>query len=59
MTLSTTRPSPNANAWLKRYYFIRFAVAALWAVAALTIARDHPDLAVILLVAYPTTLGFQ
>ncbi|MHC6157812.1 DUF308 domain-containing protein [Bradyrhizobium elkanii] len=53
MTLSTTRPSPKANAWLKRYYFIRSAVAALWAVAALTIARDRSHLAAILLVAYP------
>ncbi|MET0436187.1 MAG: DUF308 domain-containing protein [Devosia sp.] len=53
MKLGDTRRAPNTDAWLKRYYFTRFAVAALWAVAALTIAKNNFYLSAIMLVAYP------
>jgi len=44
--------SPASN-WLKRYYFIRFAVAAAWVAAAFTVARDWPALTTLMLVGYP------
>jgi hypothetical protein len=42
-----------SNAWLKSYYFARFAVSALWVALAFTVARTMPPLAAIMLVAYP------
>lgn len=42
-----------SNAWLKSYYFIRFAVSAAWVALALTLAGSMPQLAAIMLVAYP------
>ncbi|MGX8010976.1 DUF308 domain-containing protein [Mesorhizobium sp. ORM8.1] len=49
-------PSSNAlslGAWLKTYYYLRFAVSAAWVVAASTVAKSSPPLAAIMLVAYP------
>ena len=42
-----------SNAWLKSYYFVRFAVSALWVALAFTVATTMPPLAAIMLVAYP------
>jgi uncharacterized membrane protein HdeD (DUF308 family) len=42
-----------SNAWLKSYYFVRFAVSAVWVVLAFTVAKTMPPLAAIMLVAYP------
>jgi uncharacterized membrane protein HdeD (DUF308 family) len=42
-----------SKSWLKRYYFLRAAVAALWVAVAFLLAKDMPGLAAILLVAYP------
>lgn len=53
MKLGNTRPAPNTYAWLKRYYFTRFVVSALWAIVALAIAKNNFDFAAIMLVAYP------
>lgn len=59
-TLARNTPAQNAgtlaqasNAWLKSYYFARFAVSALWVAVAFTVARTMPPLAAIMLVAYP------
>lgn len=43
----------SSGGWLKRYYFLRFAVSTVWVLLALTIARNIPTLAAIMLVAYP------
>lgn len=53
MKLGNTRPAPDTGAWLKRYYFTRFMVSALWAIVALAIAKNNSDLTAIMLVAYP------
>jgi uncharacterized membrane protein HdeD (DUF308 family) len=42
-----------SSAWLKSYYFIRFAVAAAWVAVAFTVAKNMPQLAAVMLVAYP------
>ena len=42
-----------SNTWLKSYYFVRFAVSAVWVALAFTVARTMPLLAAIMLVAYP------
>jgi uncharacterized membrane protein HdeD (DUF308 family) len=47
------RPASSASAWLKRYYFTRFAFSAIWVVAAFGIAKNVPALAAIMLVGYP------
>ena len=39
--------------WLRNYYAIRFAVAAVWVAAAFTLAKGMPHLAVAMLIAYP------
>ena len=39
--------------WLKKYYFVRFAVSAVWVVLAFTLAKTAPQVAAVLLVAYP------
>lgn len=49
----TARSDAAANGWLKRYYFLRFAVSAGWVALALTIAKDAQVLAAMMLVAYP------
>lgn len=46
-------PVPAGSGWLKRYYFARFAFSALWVMLALSIAKDAPVLAAIMLVGYP------
>jgi uncharacterized membrane protein HdeD (DUF308 family) len=39
--------------WLRNYYAVRFAVAAVWVAGAFTLARGMPHLAIVMLVAYP------
>jgi uncharacterized membrane protein HdeD (DUF308 family) len=51
--LTNTPPAGSPSDWLKRYYFLRFAVAAAWVGLAFTLARDMPQLAAVMLVAYP------
>ena len=46
------RAAPS-SAWLKSYYFIRFAVAAAWVGVAFTVGKNMPQLAAVMLVAYP------
>ena len=42
------RPAQTAqSAWLRDYYAVRFAVAALWVAAAFTLAKASPPLAVV------------
>ncbi|MDG4884818.1 DUF308 domain-containing protein [Mesorhizobium sp. WSM4884] len=43
----------SSNAWLKNYYYLRFAVSAAWVSAALTVAKTGSPLAAVMLVAYP------
>ncbi|RWL39890.1 MAG: DUF308 domain-containing protein [Mesorhizobium sp.] len=43
----------SSNAWLKNYYYLRFAVSAAWVLAAFTVAKAVPTLAAVMLVAYP------
>ncbi|NIJ39515.1 uncharacterized membrane protein HdeD (DUF308 family) [Sphingopyxis panaciterrae] len=52
MQAQTTSPSP-ASAWLKGYYFTRFAVSAAWVVLAFTVGKAMPALAAVMLIAYP------
>jgi len=40
--------------WLKVYYYLRFAVSAIWVALAFTVAKALPPLATVMLVAYPT-----
>lgn len=42
-----------AQTWLRNYYAVRFAVAAVWVAAAFTLAKGMPRLAVVMLIAYP------
>lgn len=39
--------------WLRTYYYLRFAVAAVWVALAFTVALSVPELAALMLVAYP------
>ncbi len=39
--------------WLRNYYAVRFAAAALWVAAAFTLAKAAPSVATAMLVAYP------
>lgn len=48
VTTQAARP-----AWLRNYYAVRFGVAALWVVAAVTLAKGMPRFAIAMLVAYP------
>ncbi|TIQ27266.1 MAG: DUF308 domain-containing protein [Mesorhizobium sp.] len=43
----------SSNAWLKSYYYLRFAVSAAWVALAFTVAKDSPLFAAVMLVAYP------
>jgi hypothetical protein len=52
MTTFTKNPAPNTD-WLKRYYYLRFAVSAVWVALAFTVGKSVPPLAAVLLVAYP------
>jgi len=45
-------------AWLKTYYYLRFAFSLIWVVLAFTIARSLPALAAVMLVAYPAWDAF-
>jgi hypothetical protein len=53
MTSSIDANAPDRE-WLKTYYYLRFAVSAVWVALAFTIARTIPQLAAVMLVAYPT-----
>ena len=53
MLANETNPVESSTAWLKSYYFIRFAVSAVWVLLAFTVALAMPTLAAIMLVAYP------
>jgi len=46
-------PAQSATHWLKAYYFTRGAFSVIWVALAVTIARNVPQLAAALLVAYP------
>ena len=46
-------PRPSSTAWLKSYYFARFAFSAVWVAIAFTVARHVPTLAAVMLVGYP------
>jgi hypothetical protein len=50
---NTQIPARSSSGWLKKYYFTRFAVSALWVAAAFSVAKDVPTLAAVMLVAYP------
>jgi uncharacterized membrane protein HdeD (DUF308 family) len=50
--VTTSTEAPNRD-WLKTYYYLRFAVSALWVALAFSIARGTPPLAAVMLVAYP------
>ena len=43
----------SSTAWLKSYYFTRFAVSTAWVLVAFTVAKTTPPLAAIMLVVYP------
>ena len=48
--IETHRPDTG---WLKTYYYLRFATAAVWVALAMTLGRHTPPLAAVMLVAYP------
>ena len=52
MTTSTQAQGPK-NDWLKTYYYLRFAVSAVWVTLAFTIGKNMLPLAAAMLVAYP------
>ncbi|MEE4453376.1 DUF308 domain-containing protein [Novosphingobium resinovorum] len=52
MKMITEAKSPNRD-WLKTYYFLRFAISAIWVALAFTVAKALPPLAAVMLVAYP------
>ncbi|MGN6376351.1 MAG: DUF308 domain-containing protein [Sphingomonas sp.] len=52
MKIITAAKSPDRD-WLKTYYYLRFAVSAIWVALAFTVARSMPPLAAVMLVAYP------
>lgn len=43
----------QGQTWLRNYYAVRFAVAALWVTSAFTLAKGMPHIAVGMLIAYP------
>jgi uncharacterized membrane protein HdeD (DUF308 family) len=47
------RSDQSTAAWLKHYYFIRFAVSAAWVALAFSVAKNVPALAAVMLVGYP------
>ncbi|PBC08340.1 DUF308 domain-containing protein [Mesorhizobium sp. WSM3859] len=53
MSAQMNDQSLSSNAWLKSYYYLRFAVSAAWVALAFTVAKDSPPLAAVMLVAYP------
>ena len=52
MKTITAAKSPDRD-WLKTYYYLRFAVAAIWVALAFTVAKAMPPLAAVMLIAYP------
>jgi hypothetical protein len=52
MTTITQAKAPDRD-WLKTYYYLRFAVSAVWVALAFTVAKSMPQLAAVMLVAYP------
>ena len=52
-TVTPQLTSPQANQWLKPYYFSRAAFSAVWVLAALTIGKSMPGVAAALLLVYP------
>lgn len=46
-------PASVGQTWLRNYYAVRFAVAAVWVLAAFTLAKGMPHLAIAMLIAYP------
>jgi hypothetical protein len=52
MTTSTETEGPNRG-WLKTYYYLRFAISAIWVALAFTLGKTMPTLAAVMLVAYP------
>ena len=52
MKTITDAKSPDRD-WLKTYYYLRFAVAAIWVALAFTVAKAMPPLAAVMLIAYP------
>jgi hypothetical protein len=50
---SSKARADQAQAWLRNYYAVRFAVAAAWVAVALTVAKAAPPLATFMLIAYP------
>lgn len=52
MKTNTHVKSPNRG-WIKNYYYLRFAVSAIWVALAFMFAKTMPPLAAVMLVAYP------
>jgi uncharacterized membrane protein HdeD (DUF308 family) len=52
MTITIEANAPDRD-WLKTYYYLRFAVSAVWVALAFTVAKSLPSLAAVMLVAYP------
>lgn len=52
MKTDTDTNAPDRD-WLKTYYYLRFAVSAIWVALAFTVAKAVPPLAAVMLVAYP------
>jgi len=52
MTTTIEVKAPDRD-WLKTYYYLRFAVSAVWVALAFTVAGSLPSLAAVMLVAYP------
>jgi uncharacterized membrane protein HdeD (DUF308 family) len=52
MTTTIEAKAPDRD-WLKTYYYLRFAVSAVWVALAFTVAKSMPALAAVMLVAYP------
>lgn len=52
MKTITDAKAPDRD-WLKTYYYLRFAVSAIWVALAFTLAKAMPQLAAVMLVAYP------
>jgi len=50
---TTTDAKPPNQDWLRTYYYLRFAVSAVWVALAFTVAKAMPPLAAVMLVTYP------
>ena len=56
MTTISDAETPDRD-WLKTYYYLRFAVSAIWVALAFTVAKAMPPLAAVMLVAYSGELS--